>query len=84
MSSQSTSSSREGSESLGPAKERTWDRTSTCLSLFQIKFSAARKYLAHPIPVHANEGGAPAAHCGDGLQHVPEPNQLQKCNCGSP
>ena len=45
---------------------------------------AAQKHFAHPTRVRANEGGVPEAHCGNGLQHVPEPNQLQNCQGGSP
>ncbi|XP_037600796.1 protein 4.2 isoform X4 [Cebus imitator] len=50
----------------------------------QIRFSVARKHHVYPVPVHADTLGAPEAHCGSGLQHVPEPNQLSKCHCGSP
>nr|XP_012297687.1 erythrocyte membrane protein band 4.2 isoform X3 [Aotus nancymaae] len=42
----------------------------------QIRFSVARKYHVYAVPVHTNTLGAPEAHCGSGLQHVPEPNQL--------
>ena len=42
------------------------------------------KHFAHPTQVRASEGGVPEAHCGNGLQHVPEPNQLQNCHGGSP
>ncbi|XP_070094415.1 protein 4.2 isoform X2 [Equus caballus] len=52
--------------------------------IFQIRCGVAWRYLVHPIPVHTDAGGAPDAHCGNGLRCVPEPNQLQKCRGGSP
>lgn len=82
ISSQFTSSGRE--ESVTGTSKAMGQNYHLPFPLFQNSFRVAWKHLVHRIPVRTDTGGAPEAHCGNGLRYVPECNQLQKRHCEGP